>query len=298
MVKLSGSMVALVSPFRSDGGLDEQALRGLIQFQLSNGTDGIVPCGTTGEGVTISDEETKRLVSIVLEEVDGRVPVVAGAGSNSTMVAVQKAKAMASLGVDAILSVAPYYNKPTQQGLYEHFRAVAEDGGVPVVVYNVPGRTSCNILPETILKLSELDQIVAVKEASGDLTQVMEIIRGTDHLAVLSGDDALTLPMLALGAKGVISVVANEAPSMMHSLVRSALEGDWEKAREIHYKLFPLMQANFIETNPIPVKAAVALLGLINETYRLPLVPPSQKTRNAMQRMLYTLGLLDPQEQT
>jgi len=298
MIRLSGCMVALVTPFRPDGEVDEQALRRLVKRQLSKGTDGIVPCGTTGEGATLSDAETERIVAVVLEEVDGRVPVVAGAGSNSTRIAVEKTRQMASLGVDAVLSVAPFYNKPTQRGLYEHFRAVAEDGGTPVVVYNVPGRTSCNILPETVAMLAEIENIVAIKEASGDLVQVMEILGGALELSVLSGDDALTLPMLSLGAKGVISVVANEAPGAMQSLVRAAIEGDWARARELHYKLLPLMNANFIETNPLPVKAAVAILGLISETYRLPLVSPTQKTRNELQRIMYRLGLLDPEDQT
>jgi len=298
MKRLSGCMVALVTPFRPDGEVDEKALRRLVKRQLSKGTDGIVPCGTTGEGATLSDAETERIVAVVLEEVDGRVPVVAGAGSNSTRIAVEKTRQMASLGVDAVLSVAPFYNKPTQRGLYEHFRAVAEDGGTPVVVYNVPGRTSCNILPETVAMLAEIENIVAIKEASGDLVQVMEILGGALELSVLSGDDALTLPMLSLGAKGVISVVANEAPGAMQSLVRAAIEGDWARARELHYKLLPLMNANFIETNPLPVKAAVAILGLISETYRLPLVSPTQKTRNELQRIMYRLGLLDPEDQT
>jgi len=297
MISLSGSLVALVTPFRADGEIDEQALKSLVQFHLANATDGIVPCGTTGEGATLSAEETNKVVSIVLEEVDGRVPVIGGAGSNSTSDAVRRASDMRKLGVDGVLSVAPYYNKPTQQGLYEHFRSVAEDGGAPVVVYNVPGRTASNILPDTVIKLAQLENIIAVKEASGNLNQVMEILAGTSDITVLSGDDALTLAMLILGAKGVISVVANEAPALMHNLVRAGLEGDWEKAREYHYKLLPLMNSNFLETNPIPVKSALALMNKINETYRLPLVPPSQKTRNEMQKVLYRMGLLDPEEE-
>ncbi|MBN1425178.1 4-hydroxy-tetrahydrodipicolinate synthase [Candidatus Fermentibacteria bacterium] len=295
MPALSGSLVALVTPFRPDGGLDEPALKTLVRRQLAEGTDGIVPCGTTGEGATLSEAETDRVVSLVVQEVDGRIPVVAGAGSNDTRVAVARAKRMKELGADAVLSVAPYYNKPTQQGLYEHFRTIAEDCGIPVVVYNVPGRTASNILPETMVRLADLPNIVAVKEASGNLVQIMEILSGAPGFTVLSGDDALTLPMLLLGAKGVISVVANEAPGLMHELVRAGLEGDWAVARELHFKLLPLMQANFLESNPIPVKGAVALLGLITETYRLPLVSPSQKTRNELQRLLYVLGLLKPE---
>lgn len=296
MRALSGSLVALVTPFRPDGGLDEPALKRLVRRQLTKGTDGLVPCGTTGEGATLSDEETDRVVSLVLEEVDGRIPVVAGAGSNNTRIAVARAARMRELGVDAVLSVAPYYNKPTQQGLFEHFRAVAEDGGVPVVVYNVPGRTSSNILPETVARLAELSNIIAIKEASGNLMQVMEILSGVPDFTVLSGDDALTLPMLLLGAKGVISVVANEAPDLMHELVRAGLEGDWALARDLHFKLLPLMHANFLESNPIPVKGAMALMGLITENYRLPLVSPSQKTRNELQRILYALSLLKGEE--
>lgn len=295
MPALSGSLVALVTPFRPDGGLDEPALKKLIRRQLAEGTDGIVPCGTTGEGATLSDEETDRVVALVVEEVDGRIPVVAGAGSNNTRVAVARAKRMKELGADAVLSVAPYYNKPSQQGLYEHFRSIAEDSAIPVVVYNVPGRTASNILPDTMVRLTELPNIVAVKEASGNLVQIMEIIAGAPEFTVLSGDDALTLPMLLLGAKGVISVAANEAPRLMHELVRVALEGDWSVARELHFKLLPLMQANFLESNPIPVKGAVALQGLITESYRLPMVSPSQKTRNELQRILYGLGLLKPE---
>lgn len=295
MPALSGSLVALVTPFRPDGGLDEPALKTLVRRQLAEGTDGIVPCGTTGEGATLNEAETDRVVSLVVQEVDGRIPVVAGAGSNDTRVAVARAKRMKELGADAVLSVAPYYNKPTQQGLYEHFRTIAEDCGIPVVVYNVPGRTASNILPETMVRLADLPNIVAVKEASGNLVQIMEILSGAPGFTVLSGDDALTLPMLLLGAKGVISVVANEAPGLMHELVRAGLEGDWAVARELHFKLLPLMQANFLESNPIPVKGAVALLGLITETYRLPLVSPSQKTRNELQRLLYVLGLLKPE---
>lgn len=296
MIGLSGCLVALVTPFHGDGTVDEKALRALVRRQLEKGTDGIVPCGTTGEGATLTDDETQRVVSVVMEEVNGRVPVVPGGGSNNTSRAVQKTLKLASLGVDAVLSVAPYYNKPTQQGLYQHFRAVAEGGGVPIVVYNVPGRTASNLQPKTLARLAELENVVAVKEASGDLGQVMEIVRTTPDLTVLSGDDALTLPMIVLGAQGVISVVANEAPGLMQSMVRQALVGEWTRARELHYRLLPLMNANFLESNPIPVKAALAILGVVQEEYRLPLVPPSQKTRDELQRLLYVLQLLNPTE--
>lgn len=294
---LSGSFVALVTPFRLDGCVDEPALRKLVRWHLAEGTDGIVPCGTTGEGATLAEEETDRVVSIVLEEVDGRIPVIAGGGSNDTKAAVAKAVRLRELGVDGVLSVAPYYNKPPQQGLFEHFRAVAEGCGIPVVVYNVPGRTSCNILPETMAKLAEVPNIVAVKEASGNLVQIMELIHQAPSLTVLSGDDALTLPMMVLGARGVVSVVANEAPRLMHELVHAGLEGDWVSARTLHYRLLPLMQANFLESNPIPVKGALALMGHVAERYRLPLVAPAQKTRNELQRILVALELLGPEEE-
>jgi 4-hydroxy-tetrahydrodipicolinate synthase len=293
---LSGSLVALVTPFQQDDSLDESALRRLVRRQVSQGTDGIIPCGTTGEGATLSEDETDHVVSVVLEEVNGRIPVIAGAGSNSTKVAVARAARMRELGADGVLSVAPYYNKPNQQGLFEHFKAVAEDGGLPVVVYNVPGRTASNILPETMVRLAELPNVVAVKEASGNLVQIMEILAGAPGFTILSGDDSLTLPMMVLGAKGVISVAANEAPRLMHELVRAGLDGDWATAREHHFKLLPLMQANFLESNPIPVKGAMALMGLVAENYRLPLVPPTQKTRSELQRILYGLGLLGPEE--
>jgi 4-hydroxy-tetrahydrodipicolinate synthase len=293
-MKLSGCLVALVTPFHGDGTVDEPALRALVRRQLEEGTDGIVPCGTTGEGATLADDETKKVASVVMEEVNGRVPVVAGGGSNDTSIAVQKARMLASLGVDAVLSVAPYYNKPTQQGLYQHFRAVAEGAGIPIVVYNVPGRTASNIQPETLARLAELENVVAVKEASGDLAQVMEIVVAAPDLIVLSGDDALTLPMMVLGAQGVISVVANEAPGLMRNMVQQALADDWNGARELHYRLLPLMNANFLESNPIPVKAALAILGVIQEEYRLPLVPPAQKTRDELHRLLYVLQLLNP----
>jgi 4-hydroxy-tetrahydrodipicolinate synthase len=231
-----------------------------------------------------------------MEEVNGSVPVVAGGGSNDTSVAVRKTQMLASLGVDAVLSVAPYYNKPTQEGLYRHFRAVAEDGGIATVVYNVPGRTASSIRPDTLARLSELENVVAVKEASGDLGNVMEIVRNAPDLTVLSGDDALTLPMLILGARGVISVVANETPGPMQSMVQKALAGDWEGARQVHYRLLPLMNANFLESNPIPVKAALAILGVVEEEYRLPLVPPSQRTRDELHRLLYMLQLLNTSE--
>jgi len=296
MQALSGSLVALVTPFEQGGDLDEPALRRLVRRQVSEGTDGIIPCGTTGEGATLSEEETDRVVSAVLEEVNGRIPVIAGAGSNNTKVAVARAARMRELGADGVLSVAPYYNKPNQQGLFEHFKAVAEGGGLPVVVYNVPGRTASNILPETMVRLSELPNVVAVKEASGNLVQIMEILAGAPGFTILSGDDSLTLPMMVLGAKGVISVAANEAPRLMHELVRAGLDGDWAAAREHHFKLLPLMQANFLESNPIPVKGAMALMGLVAENFRLPLVPPTQKTRSELQRILYGLGLLRPEE--
>jgi 4-hydroxy-tetrahydrodipicolinate synthase len=289
----AGAGTALVTPFTRSGDLDEPALRRLVKRQVQEGIDVLVPCGTTGEAVTLTDDEQKRVVQITLEEAAGRVPVLAGASSNDTRVAVEKAKAMAALGADGILSVGPYYNKPTGEGFFRHFNAVADAVTVPVVVYNVPGRTGSNIDNKTMLRLAQHRNIRAVKEASGSLAQIMELLRDRPQgFQVLSGDDAFTLAVMAHGGEGVISVCANQVPGPMHQLCAAAARGDFASARAIHDRLLKLMNLNFVESNPIPVKAAMALLGLCEEVYRLPMVPPTEATREAMRVALRELGLL------
>jgi 4-hydroxy-tetrahydrodipicolinate synthase len=274
--------------------VDEKTLRRFVDFQIDGGIDMLLPCGTTGEGATLDADETDRVAQIVIEQARRRVPVIVGAGSNSTAKAVQATKRARNLGADGVLSVGPYYNKPTQQGYYEHFKAVAEAEDIPVIVYNVPGRTGGNIEAKTILRLAEIRNIVAVKEASGNLGQIMDIIRDAPgHFRVLSGDDALALAVVLLGGDGVVSVVSNEAPAMMSALINAALESDIARSREVHYKLLPLMNANFIESNPIPVKAALAMMGMIEETYRLPLVKMSEPNRAKLSKIVEALGLLE-----
>src|SRR5579883_377055 len=261
-----GTGTAMITPFKSDGAVDEKALRRFVDFQIEGGVDMLLPCGTTGEGATLDENETDRVLQIVIEQVKGRIPVIAGAGSNSTAKAVQMMKRAKKIGADGVLSVGPYYNKPTQQGYYEHFKAIAESEDIPIVVYNVPGRTGSNIEAKTTLRLAEIPNIVAVKEASGNIGQMMDIIREAPRdFRILSGDDAITLPLIAVGGHGVVSVVSNEAPGMMSAIVNAALQGNMAKAKELHYKLLPLMNINFIESNPIPVKAALAMMGLIEE---------------------------------
>jgi len=284
-----------VTPFTSDGAVDEKRLRELMEYQIAGGVRVLVPCGTTGESVTMSDDENRFVIRTTVELSRGRAKVIAGTGSNSTSVTIERSKAARELGVDGVLTVAPYYNKPTQEGLYAHFRAIAEAvNGLPVVIYNVPGRTSSNISADTTLRLArDCDNIVAVKEASGNLSQIMEILRSRpEGFRVISGDDALTLPMIALGADGLISVASNEAPKLMSELNDQALAGHWDEARALHYRLLPLMEANFIESSPGPVKAAMALMGLLEENLRLPLVPVQEKTRARMREVLNELGLL------
>jgi 4-hydroxy-tetrahydrodipicolinate synthase len=267
----------------------------LIEYQIAGGIRILVPCGTTGESVTMSDEENRLVIRTTVELARGRAKVIAGTGSNSTAVTITRSQIARSLGVDGVLTVAPYYNKPTQAGLYAHFRAIAESiDGLPVVIYNVPGRTSSNIAAETTLRLArDVENIVAVKEASGNLSQIMEILRDRpEGFRVISGDDALTLAMIALGAEGLISVASNEAPGMMWRLNELALAGKWDEARALHYRLLPLMEANFIESSPGPVKAAMALMGLLEENLRLPLVPVQEKTRARLREILIELGLL------
>src|SRR5918993_340284 len=294
---MRGCATALVTPFGSNGEVDEARVRALAERQVAGGVRLLVPCGTTGESVTMSEEEDQLVIRTVAEVAHARgAHVVAGASSNSTAMAVRYSQAARDAGADAILSVAPYYNKPTQEGLYAHFRTIAEAiAPLPVVLYNVPGRTSSNIAAPTVLRLArEVENIVAVKEASGNLGQIMEILRGRpEGFRVLSGDDAMTLAMIALGADGLISVASNEAPAEMSRMVEAALAGRWDEARELHYKLLPLMDVNFAETSPGPCKAAMKMMGLLEEELRLPLVPVGEKTRARVREVLVEVGLLE-----
>jgi len=292
---LRGCATALVTPFTSSGAVDERCLRELIEYQINGGVRLLVPCGTTGESVTMTDAENQLVISTAVELARGRAKVIAGTGSNSTAVTVARSQSAREIGVDAVLTVAPYYNKPTQEGLYAHFSAIAEAvDGLPVVLYNVPGRTSSNISADTTLRLArDVENIVAVKEASGNLSQIMEILRGRpEGFRVISGDDALTLAMIALGGDGLISVASNEAPALMSQLNDLALAGQWDEARALHYRLLPLMEGNFVESSPGPVKAAMAMMGLLEENLRLPLVPVQEKTRTRMREILIEVGLL------
>jgi len=294
---LRGCGTALVTPFRRDGSLDDKALRRLVQFQLNEGIDFLVPCGTTGETPTLEHGEYLAVLRLVIGEVARRVPVVAGVGGNNTRHVVESAREVAGLGVQAILSVAPYYNKPTQEGLYQHFKTIAQSVSVPVVLYNVPGRTSSNIEPATVARLAEIPNIIGIKEASGSIVQQMEVLRAVRaDFRVLSGDDAFTLPLIAAGGVGVISVASNEIPGPMTRLTRLCLEGKFTEARKLNADLLPLMQANFIETSPIPVKAALAMMGLIEEVYRLPLVPLRPENRAKLEKVLVAQGCLQGQK--
>ncbi|HEV8243665.1 MAG TPA: 4-hydroxy-tetrahydrodipicolinate synthase [Nitrospirales bacterium] len=289
---LRGSLVAIITPFRN-GKLDEKALGDLIEWQIASGTDGIVPCGTTGESATLTHEEHKRVVELTVEVVKRRVPVIAGTGSNSTDEAIEFTRHAKSAGADAALLISPYYNKPTQEGLYRHHKAIADAVDIPQVLYNIPGRTAVNMTPQTVARLAQLRNIVGIKEGAGSLQQVSEIVQLCgDRFTVLSGDDALTLPMLAVGAKGVITVTANVAPADMAALVDAWEAGDTAKARTLHFKLYPLFQALFLETNPIPVKHALALMGKATADLRLPLCPMSQDNLDKLTRVMKDSGLL------
>jgi 4-hydroxy-tetrahydrodipicolinate synthase len=287
MTGLQGCGTALVTPFTDSGAVDFAALRALVDWQISEGIDFLVPCGSTGEAQTLDGLERERVVASVVEVSAGRVPVMAGATSNDTARAVAETRRMCGLGVDYILSATPYYNKPTQEGLYRHLAAVADASDKPVVVYNVPGRTSVNLKPSTTLRLAEHSNVAGIKEASGDLKQVMEILAGRPKgFAVLSGDDWLTLAIVAAGGDGLISVTSNEVPGPMTAFVHLALSGDLDSARRWHYRLLPLMDANFLETNPGPVKAALAHMGRIQNVLRLPLVPVAEPTCEALREAL------------
>jgi 4-hydroxy-tetrahydrodipicolinate synthase len=295
-MQLRGCGTALVTPFHQDGSVDESALRNLVAWQVESGIDFLVPCGTTGETPTLTHDEWLHVIDITIEVVGGRVPVMAGATSNSTHDAVEKAKEVAARpGVDAILTASPYYNKPTQEGQYRHFKAIAEAvGDKPVILYNVPGRTGTNLEPATLARLAETPNIVGVKEASGNMTQIAEAIACVpESFLVFSGDDAVTLPVIALGGVGVVSVASNEIPREMATMTRAALNNDWTAARSIHRKYLALMQANFIESSPLPVKAALAMMGKIEENYRLPLLPMRRDTRAKLQKIVMEVGLIE-----
>lgn len=292
-VEIRGCGTALVTPFKRDGTIDVDALRKLVQFQLREGIDFLVPCGTTGETPTLEKQEYLGVIRVVVEEAAGKTPVIAGVGGNNTRHVCELAKSVSGLGAQGILSVAPYYNKPTQEGLFQHFTAIAEASDLPVILYNVPGRTSSNIEPATVERLSKIENIVGIKEASGSIIQQMEVINRVDpSFAVLSGDDSFTFPLMAVGGAGVISVVSNQIPAAMALLARLLLEGNYAEARKLNTKLLPLMQANFIETNPIPVKAGLAMMGMIEEVYRLPMVPMRPENRAKLEKVLIGQGLL------
>ena len=293
-MQLRGCGTALVTPFSQDGAVDENALRNLVTWQVESGIDFLIPCGTTGETPTLNHDEWLRVIDLTIEVVAGRVPIVAGATSNSTQEAVAKAKEVSVRpGVDAILTASPYYNKPTQEGQYRHFRAIAEAIDKPVIVYNVPGRTAANLEPPTLARLTEVPNIAGVKEASGNMTQIAEVLNLVpETFTVLSGDDAVTLPVIALGGVGVISVASNEIPREMAEMARAALNNDWQTARTLHRKYLPLMQANFIESSPLPVKAVLAMMGKIEEVYRLPLLPMRRDTRSKLQKIATDAGLI------
>ncbi len=294
MLMLRGCGTALVTPFKADGAVDEKALRGLVEWQVASKIDFLVPCGTTGETPTLSHDEWLRVIDITIEVVNGRVPIVAGATSNSTREAVAKAKELASRkGVDAILSASPYYNKPTQEGQYQHFKAIAEAADKPIMLYSVQGRTAVNIEVATLVRLAEIKNIVAVKEASGNIGQIADVCASVpEGFAVFSGDDAVTLPVISLGGQGVVSVASNEIPAEMAEMTRAALSNDWEKARAIQKKFLPLMQANFLESNPMPVKAVMAMMGRIEENYRLPMVPCKKEAKAKLEKIAAQVGLL------
>jgi 4-hydroxy-tetrahydrodipicolinate synthase len=288
----TGVGTALITPFTRDGSLDEAAVTRLARRQVDAGVHFLSPCGTTGEAPTLTHREKLRVVELVLGEAKGKVPVLAGAGGYDTREVIELARDMERVGADGLLSVTPYYNKPTQEGLYQHFKAIAEATSLPIVLYNVPGRTGVNMLADTTLRLSEIPNIVAIKEQP-DLPQMSQIISGArEDFIVLSGDDPVTVAVMAIGGKGVISVAANEAPAEMAQIVELCEKGDFAAARKLHHWLFPLIQVNFAETNPIPCKAAMAAMGLIEESYRLPIVPPSATTRNKVMQVLQNLKML------
>ncbi|HUL39813.1 MAG TPA: 4-hydroxy-tetrahydrodipicolinate synthase [Methanomassiliicoccales archaeon] len=289
---IQGTGTAIVTPFKESGEVDEEGLRSLVTFQEEHGVDFIVPVGTTGESATLSHAEHLKVIKIVVDQVK-KAKVVAGAGSNSTSEAIHLSKGAKDLGVSAILSISPYYNKPTQKGLLKHYEAITKAVDVPFIVYNVPGRTGSNINPSTVLKMAENPNIVGIKEASGNMAQIMSILeRAPKGFSVISGDDALTFPIMALGGRGVISVASNVAPSQVSSMVRLALEGKWEEARREHFRLLPLFTNLFLETNPIPVKTALRMMGKPSGVFRLPLCEMEPSNQEVLRKTLADLGLL------
>jgi 4-hydroxy-tetrahydrodipicolinate synthase len=287
-----GSIVAIVTPFKNDK-LDEKALSDLIEWHITEGTNAIVPCGTTGESATLDYKEHYRVIELTIKIVNGRIPVIAGTGANSTAETVMMTEKAKGMGADGALLVVPYYNKPTQEGLYRHYKSVAEAVDIPIVLYNVPGRTALNMIPQTVARLAELENIVAIKEASGNMAQVSDILRLCgDGLTVLSGDDFTTFPLMTLGGRGTISVSANVAPKDVSSMCKALLEGKVDEARKLHFKLEPLNKGMFIETNPISVKTALSLMGKIQEEMRLPLCPMSSENKEKLNNILLNYGLM------
>ncbi|NIQ59098.1 MAG: 4-hydroxy-tetrahydrodipicolinate synthase [Gammaproteobacteria bacterium] len=292
--RFRGLGVALVTPFHEDGTPDLESFARHVEFQVGGGVDFLVPCGTTGESATLDDGEQRSVIETAVAAAAGRVPVVAGAGTNDTDHAARLARSARVAGADGVLSVSPYYNKPSPEGLFRHYEVVAGAAEIPLIVYNVPGRTGGNIDPATLFRIAEIDNVVGVKEASGDLEQIMTILQGRpDGFMVLSGDDALTLPIVAAGGDGVISVAANEAPDVMSALVSAALAGDMATARQAHYRLYPLMKANFIETNPVPVKTALQMMERMVARFRLPLAPMTEANADALEEAMLAAGLLE-----
>ena len=293
-MNLQGCGTALITPFKQDQSIDEKALRSLVEWQITSGIHFLVPCGSTGEAATLNKDEWLRVIDITIEVNGGRVPIVAGATSNCTADAVEKARELnRRKGVDAILTASPYYNKPTQEGQYQHFKSIAEAVEKPLVLYNVPGRTAANIEPATLGRLAKIPNIIAVKEASGNISQIAEVFNHVpEDFLVFSGDDAITLPVIALGGVGIISVCSNEIPREMSDLTAAALNNDWDKARRIQRQFLRLMQANFLESNPMPVKAVLAMMGRIEEVLRLPMLPVKAETRSKLEKLAIEVGLL------
>lgn len=288
----TGAICAIVTPFRN-GQVDEEKLRELIEFQIANGTDGIVPCGTTGESPTLSHEEHDRVIEITVQTVRKRIPVIAGTGSNSTAEALRLTKHAYDVGADAALLVTPYYNRPTQEGLYQHYKFLAEQVPIPMIIYNVPSRTGANILPETLARLAKISNIVGVKEASGSVKQMQEVITLCGSgFSVLSGDDYFTYPLLCLGGQGIISVVSNVAPADMSAMIDAFQTGDMARAKDLHYRMTPLVDALFIESNPIPVKTALALMGMMDGELRLPLCSMAEANKEKLRRAMVNYGLI------
>ncbi len=291
--KLRGCGTALITPFKQDETIDEAALRRFVEFQITGGVDFLVACGTTGESVTMTEAEQARVVELTLETAAGRLPVVAGAGGYNTREVIEKIHRYESLGADAILSVTPYYNKPTQEGLYQHYRAIAEATALPIILYNVPGRTGCNMEPATVVRLAEFKNIVGTKEASGNISQIAEIASLVDEsFKIFAGDDSVALPVAALGGVGVISVASNLLPRLVSNLCRAAIEGRLDEARRLNRQLMPIFKVMFIESNPVPVKTALAMIGMIEEVYRLPMAPMSKANRTKLETVLAEAGVL------